>query len=1483
MIVNTDQMNANGRGCPKSSRLLSAVISCSLAASLCPISPAFADQDASTSETQQEAAEQNAKGAAVGDASAELPEESNADVEALFPVEAEPASQAVAPVSEEESEPATAEDTPNDSAVSAGDQAANQASRLTEDGAADEALSAAMPAAEAVSAPSSATGGSTAPASARATDLASMSAEILRDCAVELVQDGAFGPASSGTHVKVRLSEKVERCNLTIFAYASNTAFDPDSSQNVRLWSGMVTDGYDADVNFNAAQLPLKAGYSVIACLNVPITEDYYRACNSQPVRVLDENGEGFVDYSYPDAFIVEDELEAGATSLHVGLTGDERLFQAAREGKISLTLSIAQYPADEDFDFEGENQRPLCSPIDVTASIDNLEVQLTEPLRAGWRVRAVVYWSQNTDLFLTKGNDYESVFNRPDDSVLVNEDKTPAASIEGQLTSSSREVPLVLSGDIPSGSMVIVKKFAAGDSIASDKGTPVGMAFNVVAGSLTVALNDGATLAEGDVVAAFVLSGGQPIAQTAPVSVDAYVPVELEVLSPLTTASKELRLSVRLTEPSLADKVINAVQLRKMNADGTPTTDFVGVVAAKYLVDQGEVVLDLSDATLTAGEQLCVNVKYYNADIDYCSAPITVADMSRDEVVLQGETASESATELTVDISGCAAFEGGRLILTTGPASETDADSRTQVAQTLFTGAGRYTLSIPAGRLKAGQSVMAHLYKYDADTDVTAYKYGTLLPIVSDATQAIEPQVEIVTQNLTADRSDFWALVNFDPEKTARLNVYSYDGDTWSADDRIYSEFITPSANSQRITFGEDKLVAGGKVVAELLVFGGGTTVTCVSQPCSVAAAPQKQQPVAVITSPKITAGMTTVKASLTFDSADEGAYTLYRLGPDEADLSQATALSSGTLYRSDAAKSIYLGPGKLAAGDRLQVVLTAGGKESRSSVVTVEASPDWGTPTVTFGNAAVTTDAKTVDLTVRYADEYREMDDFYCDVSVYQVPARYSDEEIEEGELWENYGIAQRVGQLNSNFGEETRGEVTVNLYDWVELKPGYRLFAKLRLPHTEWEGEEVDYVASSIPVLEAGEELPPCKVLLYNLGADTARGAHIRAILGELGVDAETVTSADLGQEIGYLAGLSGFEASAEDYDGGIPATEFMVMCGFSESLLDKFLDVMQAQSIRIDHKAIVTDYNRYYTLGELIGDIEGEHEVFQALLALDKVIKAAEEVSANQYGESELWAPFQEALAQANAVLSSVEPTVSQLNTAKEELIAAGNALTGGSFWEEELPGPMDPIDPVDPVDPVKPVSPVDPVRPIQPSDPAKPSVPASPSRPSGASKPSGSVQGNGTPEAAGAGQSGGPGAIRPSAQGENAGNRESGRVRGGRPARADRAGRGADGAVDRHGRSAAVDATEDESAVSPFEERPVTGKASSSSGAASAANGSSSVAAQQAISDDETPLAQTALEESTPWGWALGAAAVVVAAVGGWFALVTRRRKQENEA
>ena len=48
----------------------------------------------------------------------------------------------------------------------------------------------------------------------------------------------------------------------------------------------------------------------------------------------MDESGEGFTDYVYPDVTIDETELEAGATSLHISLTGDERIFEAALAGQ---------------------------------------------------------------------------------------------------------------------------------------------------------------------------------------------------------------------------------------------------------------------------------------------------------------------------------------------------------------------------------------------------------------------------------------------------------------------------------------------------------------------------------------------------------------------------------------------------------------------------------------------------------------------------------------------------------------------------------------------------------------------------------------------------------------------------------------------------------------------------------------------------------------------------------------------------------------------------------------------------------------------------------------------------------------------------------------------------------------------------------------------------------------------------------------------
>ena len=512
--------------------------------------------------------------------------------------------------------------------------------------------------------------------------------------------------------------------------------------------------------------------------------------------------------------------------------------------------------------------------------------------------------------------------------------------------------------------------------------------------------------------------------------------------------------------------------------------------------------------------------------------------------------------------------------------------------------------------------------------------------------------------------------------------------------------------------------------------------------------------------------------------------------------------------------------------------------------------------------------------------------MDDFNCDITVYQVPASYSDQEIEDGELWENTFIATAVGQVNSTYGDATRGEVTVRLRDSAHLEPGYRLFAKLRLPHVEWEGEEVDYVAASVPVLQPGEQQAPVKVLLYNLDADGTRGTHIRAILASLGVEAQTVTPDDLGQTIGHLAGLPGFEASEDDVDDEAPSIEFMVMCGFSESLLDAFLDAMQAEGIRVDHKAIVTEHNRSLTLLDLMGDIHGEHAVFQALLALDKVIKAAEDLDEQDYGTSELWAPFQEALAAANAVLSSYEPGLQALTEARETLIKAGNALTEGAFWADPdpAPGPEEPVAPVDPdvptdptepVDPDTPADPTEPGAPADPEGPVDPADPADPTEPGAADGPQAGSTSNPAPGASTTVNGDGADVTRPAdAQQGRPAAKSPTRAKGGSAGRGGSRGARIAAAADADeasGRPAAADARSD-----------AAGARDAGAAAARTGDAASRSTAEEAVGEDAVPLAASGAEAASPLTLpALIAAALAVA--GAILLIVTRRRKNEREA
>lgn len=1085
---------------------------------------------------------------------------------------------------------------------------------------------------------------------------------ILANCSAELVKDGKFQQDDTGVDVRVKLDSHVESCYLTIYAYAGNTSFDPDDSHNKRLWSGRVTDGYEGSCSFAAPALPLQAGYKVIASLNVPLGDDYYRAVNSQAVEVVDENGEGFQDYIYPDVKIDETELTAGTTSLHISLTGDERLFQAAREGKTSIVCAVGQYPDGESFDFEGENQISLASNIVSPEAFSNREITLSEPLREGYRVRAVVYWAQNTDIFLAKGNDYEPQFGYPDGSVLVADaaqDKHPGVTVENPVLADADKIRVNVRGDIPEGSVLLIKSYESGTTeFQMSQGAWVGSAFDVTAQSCEIIPQSG-SLAAGKLLVAFLQREGSILAQSAPTEIQKAQPFTIQLNGVLTPDSRQAEFQVAGNSETAG--TINIAALCRVASDGTSDTE--NPIARKYGQAPGTLLFEFAPGTLADGEKVCLVLTYANGSETYQSDSFAVRlPLTENSLKILEESFTTASGEATVVVAGCEEFQGGRLILTTGPAGELDADSRKQIGSVTFTGEGSYTISLTQGGLKAGETILPHLYLYDAETDAVKYKYGDPVLITSEGGDAVKASVEIVTSQVRADREDIWVTANFDSTSTGRLDLYCYAGESYTEEDLIYSGDVTPGPGSQKIIFGSGKLEAGEKLTAVLALSDGSETA---SGTVTVQAVPEKQKPAAHILDSQITEGDTYMKVSLTFDpGAEQASYKLYQFTGETLDQNTDMVINEGSLYRSETNKSLYLGTGKLKAGAKLQVVLTVDGAEALSETVTVEPSPDWGTPYAAFDVSAVKADADSIAVTVDYADDYLAMgEEFYCDVTIYQFSAAYTDEEFEEGEMWEQYGRVTRVGQVNSTSGQETRGKITVPVKDGVVLTPGDRVIIKLRLPHAEWEGEEVDYLSASVPVISPDEEVPDYKVVLYNLGEESSRGARLRTILNNLGIPAETMEYGHLNESVGYLAGLEGYESAVEPYTGVNYTTEFMLMCNLPESLLDRFLDAMTDGGLRIDHKAIVTEYNREYLFYELIGDIEEEHDVFQALLALGNMVKEAEKLLEDTYGETEGWADFQTALSEAREILSSNEPPLASLQSAYSALKEQYLELTG----------------------------------------------------------------------------------------------------------------------------------------------------------------------------------------------------------------------------
>lgn len=115
---------------------------------------------------------------------------------------------------------------------------------------------------------------------------------------------------------------------------------------------------------------------------------------------------------------------------------------------------------------------------------------------------------------------------------------------------------------------------------------------------------------------------------------------------------------------------------------------------------------------------------------------------------------------------------------------------------------------------------------------------------------------------------------------------------------------------------------------------------------------------------------------------------------------------------------------------------------------------------------------------------------------------------------------------------------------------------------------------------------------KILLFHI--DTGKSKQIEGICRSLKIQTVKVKPSSYNQQLGYLAGIMGFNRKNDSYNGTEFPTEMMVFSGMDSDMVDMFLAKYKEASIPpIGLKAIITQHNVFWTAEELYRELWKEH--------------------------------------------------------------------------------------------------------------------------------------------------------------------------------------------------------------------------------------------------------------------------------------------------
>lgn len=121
---------------------------------------------------------------------------------------------------------------------------------------------------------------------------------------------------------------------------------------------------------------------------------------------------------------------------------------------------------------------------------------------------------------------------------------------------------------------------------------------------------------------------------------------------------------------------------------------------------------------------------------------------------------------------------------------------------------------------------------------------------------------------------------------------------------------------------------------------------------------------------------------------------------------------------------------------------------------------------------------------------------------------------------------------------------------------------------------------------------QRLAASKILFYSNGqADKSQA--VAAFCQKEKIPFQEVSFSQMGDSLGFLAGVSGFSPAEKPWSDPVPQQDALIFCGMDEKRVRQLLDKMNQLPLRIELKAVMTSHNQGWPFGALLVELEKEH--------------------------------------------------------------------------------------------------------------------------------------------------------------------------------------------------------------------------------------------------------------------------------------------------